>query len=135
MEGLFLSLSPKIRITPHRFHELHRAKPGGKRAKPGDNAHAACCGIFRATAQTGRIGIFTGSLARVPDGSGTARCVHGVGVHIWCAVRVSGLARVPSHHFAIVSANADGNLDGADGDRHYPILPGANNRAHTLIPL
>src|SRR5206468_1567210 len=46
----------KIRIAPHRFHELRRAKPGGKRAKPGDGARAACCGIFRATAQIGPLG-------------------------------------------------------------------------------
>src|SRR5438132_10677060 len=36
------------RLESHRTdsHELHRAKPGGKRAKPGDNAHAAWCGIL-----------------------------------------------------------------------------------------
>src|SRR5947209_19917637 len=36
------------RLESHRTdsHELHRAKPGDKRAKPGDNAHAAWCGIL-----------------------------------------------------------------------------------------
>src|SRR5437660_12033617 len=83
-----LSCHFRQRLESHRTdsHELHRAKPGGKRAKPGDNAHAACCGIFRATAQTGPIGISTGSLARVPDGSGPARCIHGFSVYFWCAV-------------------------------------------------
>ena len=46
------------RLESHRTdsHELHRAKPGGKRAKPGDNAHAACCGIFEQPPKLGALG-------------------------------------------------------------------------------
>ena len=70
-------------------------------------------------AQTGRPGVCTASLARIPDGSGTARCLHGVGLRLWSAVRVSAVARPSGDHVAYAAALADGNVDGAHCHRDH----------------
>ena len=80
-------------------HECHRAQPSGRNAEPGGHATAdADSSRDVAGAQTGRLGVCTASLARIPDGSGTARCLHGVGLRLRGAVRVSAVARPSGDH-------------------------------------
>ena len=71
------------------------------------------------------------SLARIPDGSRTARCIHGVGLRLWRAVRVSAVARPSGDHVPCAAALADGDVHGARRPSRSSIRPGENSRART----
>src|SRR6185369_256001 len=76
----------------------------------------------------------TTPLARVPDGSLGPGNVHGLGLPVWCSVRVSWIAGSPSDLLGADSENPHGPEHGPDGDRDRVLAMGkAIRSAHQSI--